>query len=48
MAKFMHQAMMKATKAVVEVIHYLVLSCNEVSTIDNQSRMFILYYVVQN
>ncbi len=48
MAKFMHQVMMKAIKVVVEVTHYIVLSCNEVSTIDNQSWMFILYYVVQN
>jgi hypothetical protein len=46
MAKFMHQVMMKAIKVVVEVTHYIVLSCNEVSTIDNQSWMFILYYVV--
>jgi hypothetical protein len=35
MAKFMHQAMMRATKAVVEVTHYVVLRCDEASTIDN-------------
>jgi formyltetrahydrofolate hydrolase len=46
MAKFMHQAVMKATKVVVQVAHYVVLSCDEVSIIDNQSWLFVHYYVV--
>jgi len=36
MAKFMHQVVMRATKATILVTHYIVLSCDEVFTIDNQ------------
>jgi len=35
MAEFMHQEVMKAIKAIVEVVQYVVLNCDEVSTIDN-------------
>jgi hypothetical protein len=48
MAKFMHQVVMRATKVVIQVAHYVVMNCAEVSTIDNQSWMSIHYYVVQN
>jgi len=48
MAKFMHQKMMKATKVVVGVAQYVVISCDDVSTVDNQSWLFIHCYVVQN
>jgi formyltetrahydrofolate hydrolase len=46
MAKLMHQAVMRAIKVVVQVAHYVVLSFDEVSTINNQSWMSIHYYVV--
>jgi formyltetrahydrofolate hydrolase len=46
MAKLMHQAVMRAIKVVVQAAHYVVLSCDEVSTINNQSWMSIHYYVV--
>ncbi len=44
----MHQVVMKAIRNIVQIAYYIVLSCDEVSTIDNQSWMFIHYYVVQN
>jgi hypothetical protein len=46
MAKFMHQVMMRATKATIQVTHYIVLSCDEVFTIDNQ--FLFHYYAVNN
>jgi len=48
MVEFMHQEVMKATKAIVGVVQYVVLNCDEVFTIDNQSWLFIYYDVVQN
>ncbi len=44
----MHQIVMKAIRVVVQVAHYIALSCDEVSIIDNQSWLFFHYYVVQN
>jgi hypothetical protein len=41
MAKFMHQAMMRAIKAVVQAAHYFVLNYDEVSIVDNQKWLFI-------
>jgi len=35
MAEFMHQAVMKVIRVVVQVAHYIVLRYDEVSTIDN-------------
>jgi hypothetical protein len=46
MIEFMHQAVMKAIRIVVQVAHYIVLICNEVSIVDNQSWLFVHYYVV--
>jgi hypothetical protein len=48
MEEFMHQKVMKATRGLVGVAQYVVLSCDEVSTIDNQSWLSIHYYVLQN
>jgi hypothetical protein len=48
MAEFMHQTVMKATRATIQAAHYVNLSCDEVSTIDNQSWFYVHYYVVQN
>jgi hypothetical protein len=48
MAEFMHQVVMKATRAVVQITHYVVFNCDEVSTIDNQSWLSIHCYVVEN
>jgi hypothetical protein len=46
MAEFMHQQVMRATKATMGVVLYVVLSCDEVFTVDNQSWLSIHYYVV--
>jgi hypothetical protein len=49
MIEFMHQVLMKVSRVVVQIAHYIVLSSNEVSTIDNQSWLFVRdYYVVKN
>jgi hypothetical protein len=48
MAKFMHQEVMKATRARVGVARYVALNCDEMSTVDNQSWLSIHRYVVQN
>jgi hypothetical protein len=40
--------MVKATRVVVQVAHYIVLSFDEVFIVDNQSWLFVHYYVVQN
>lgn len=47
MAKFMHQEVMKATKATMGATHYVTFSCDKVSTMDNQSWLPIHYYVMQ-
>jgi len=39
---------MKAIRVVVGVARYVVLSCDEVSTIDNQSWLHVNYYVMYN
>jgi hypothetical protein len=44
----MHQEVMRATKVVVGATRYVVLSCDEVFTVDNQSWLFVHCYVVQN
>ncbi len=44
----MHQAVMKASKVVVQATHYVALNCDEVSTVNNQELLFIHCYVVQN
>jgi hypothetical protein len=43
-----HWEVMKATRVVMGVALYVVLSCDEVSRIDNQSWLYVHYYVVQN
>jgi hypothetical protein len=42
MVEFMHQVVMKATRVVVQVAHYIALNCDEVSIV------VVHYYVVQN
>ncbi len=44
----MHQMVMKATKAAVQITHYVAFNCDEVFTIDNQSWLSIHCYVVEN
>jgi hypothetical protein len=39
---------MRATRATVQVAHYVVLSYDEVSIVDNQSCLFFHCYVVEN
>jgi hypothetical protein len=46
MVEFIHHERMKATKAIMKVIQYVVLNCDEVFTIDNQSWLFVHYDVV--
>jgi hypothetical protein len=41
MAKFLYQVLMKANRAIVQIAHYVVLNCDEVSTIDNESCSFV-------
>jgi hypothetical protein len=37
MAEFMHQLVMKATRVIIQAAHYITLSYDEVSIVDNQS-----------
>jgi hypothetical protein len=39
---------MRATRIVVQITHYVVLSCDEVSIVDNQSCLSLHYYVLEN
>ncbi len=48
MVEFIHQVVMRATRVGVQAMHYIALSYDEVSTFDNQSWLFVHYYVVQN
>jgi hypothetical protein len=48
MAKFMHQMLMKVIRVVIQVAHYVALNYDEVSIIDNQSWLFVYYYMVEN
>jgi len=42
----MHQEVMHATR--MKVAHYVALNYDEVFTLDNQSWLFVHYYVVEN
>ncbi len=44
----MHQMVMKVTRVVIQVAYYVALNCDEVSTVDNQSWLFVYYYMVEN
>jgi hypothetical protein len=48
MVEFMYQVVMRATRVGIQGTHYIALSYDEVSTLDNQSWLFVHYYVVQN
>jgi hypothetical protein len=48
MAKFMHQEVLRATRVEVGVVHYVAISRDEVSIVDNQSWLFVPYYIMQN
>jgi hypothetical protein len=48
MAKFMHQMVMKVIRVVIQVAHYIALNYDEVSIVDNQSWLFVYYYMVEN
>jgi hypothetical protein len=37
---------MKATRVIIQAAHYITLSYDEVSIVDNQSWLFVHYYVV--
>ncbi len=44
----MHQMLMKVIRVVIQVAHYVALNYDEVSIIDNQSWLFVYYYMVEN
>jgi hypothetical protein len=44
----MHGIVLEVTKFAIEIAQYLSLTCDEVSTINNQSWLLIHVYVVQN
>jgi len=46
--EFMDQNVMEASKATMGAVQYVVLSCDEVFIVDNQSWLFVHCYVVQN
>jgi hypothetical protein len=48
MAEFMHQEVLKVTKATMGVVHYVALSCDEVSIVDNQFWLSMHCYVMYN
>jgi hypothetical protein len=48
MAKFMHQMLMKVIRVVIQVAHYVAFNYDEVSIIDNQTWLFVYYYMVEN
>jgi hypothetical protein len=40
--------LMKVIRVVIQVAHYVALNYDEVSIIDNQSWLFVYYYMVEN
>jgi hypothetical protein len=48
MVKFMHLELMRVTKAIMGAIQYVVINCDEVFIINNQSWLFVHSDVVQN
>jgi hypothetical protein len=48
MAKFVHQEVLRVTRATMGATHYVALNYDEVSTLDNQSWLSIHCYVMQN
>ncbi len=44
----MHQDVMEVIRATMGALWYVVLNCDEVSIVDNQSWLFVHCYVVQN
>ncbi len=46
MVQHMHDIILEATKFIIGVAQYLSITCDEVSTIDNQSWLSIHAYVV--
>jgi hypothetical protein len=48
MVKCLHKQVIKKMKKVVASLKYLALSCDEVTTIDNQSWISIHYDVIQD
>jgi hypothetical protein len=48
MVECMHKQVIKRIKEVIVSSTYLALSCDEVTTIDNQSWIFIHSYVIQD
>jgi hypothetical protein len=48
MAKAMHQVVLCAIKVVVDKSLFLVVNCDEVTSIDNQNWLFMHVYVIDN
>jgi len=48
MVENMHQIVIISTRAIVQKVKYLVINCDEVTTIDNQSWCNVHAYVVDD
>jgi hypothetical protein len=48
MVEFMYKQVFHKTKEVLVDSQFLTLTCNEVTIVDNQSRILILVYVLQD
>jgi hypothetical protein len=48
MEKFMHQGVLKVTKATMGVAYYVALSCDEDSIMDNQSWLYVYCCIMHN
>jgi len=48
MEKFMHQKVLRITKATMGVARYVALNYDEVSTMDNQSWLYVYCYIMHN
>jgi len=48
MVRAMHHVVLKQMKVVLQQTKFISISCDEVTTLDNQSWIFVHVYVVEN
>jgi hypothetical protein len=48
MAKFMHQKVLRVTRATMGGAHYMALNYDEISIMDKQSWLYVHCYVMHN
>jgi hypothetical protein len=48
MVRAMHHVVLKQMKVVLQQTKFISISCDEVTTLDNQSWIFVHAYVVEN